>query len=97
MILLNNAMKDLMNIGLHNHMKIVTQAHLLVIDGKVYKDRSGKYGGAGSVYEPIMIPAEDFGKVVIEGLEAGKIMIYDSPEGKIVLIATQPIKFLQIK
>ena len=97
MILLNIAMKDLMNIGLHNHMKMVTKAHLLVIDGKVHKDRSGKYGGAGSVYEPIMIPAEDVGKVITEGLEAGQIMTYDGPDGKIILIATQPIKFLQIK
>lgn len=97
MILLNNAMKDLMNIGLHNHMTTVLNAYLLVIDGKVYKDRSGKYGGAGAVCEPIMIPAEDVGKVITEGLEAGQIMTYDGPDGKIILIATQPIKFQEIK
>lgn len=97
MILLNNAMKDLMNIGLHNHMTTVLNAYLLVIDGKVYKDRSGKYGGEGSDAGKIMIPVKDVDKVTTEGLEAGTITIYDSPEGKIILIATQPIKFQEIK
>ena len=78
-------------------MTTVLNADLLVIDGKVYKDRSGKYGGAGDVCEPIMIPAEDIDKVTTEGLEAGTIMTYDAPEGKIVLISTQPIKFQEIK
>lgn len=97
MILLNNAMKDLMNIGLHNHMTTVLNAYLLVIDGKVYKDRSGKYGGEGADAGTILIPAEDVGKVTTEGLEAGQIMKYDGPDGLIVLIATQPIKFQEIK
>ena len=90
-------MKELMNIGLHNHMTTVLKAHLLVIDGKVYKDRSGKYGGEGADPGKILIPSEDLGKVTMEGLEAGTIMTYDTPEGKIVLIATQPIKFQEIK
>ena len=87
-------MKDLMNIGLHNHMSSVLNAYLLVIDSKVYKDRSGKYGGEGSDAGKIMIPVQDVGKVTTEGLESGHIMKYD---GLIVLIATQPIKFHQLK
>jgi hypothetical protein len=90
-------MKDLMNIGLHNHMSSVLNAYLLVIDGKVYRDRSGKYGGEGADPGRIMIPAEDVGKVTMEALESGHIMKYDGPDGLIVLIATQPIKFQQIK
>ena len=90
-------MRNLINIGLHNHMTTVLNAHLLVIDGKVYKDRSSKYGGEGSVAERILIPVDDIGKVTTEGLEAGTIMTYDAPEGKIVIISTQPIKFQSIK
>jgi hypothetical protein len=97
MILFNIKMKDLIDIGLHNHMTMVLKAHLLVIDGKVYKDRSGKYGGEGADPGRIMIPAEDVGKVTTEGLRSGQIMKYDAPEGLIILITTQPIKFQEIK
>ncbi len=91
-------MKELMNIGLHNHMTTVLNAHLLVIDGKIYKDRSGEYGGAGVMANIIEIPAaEIISKVTMESFEAGTIMTYDNAGKKIVLISTVPIKFKSIK
>jgi len=91
-------MRDIMNIGLHLHMSTVLNAHLLVIDGKVYKDRSGKYGGVGAMVGTMIVPEDkEIGDVKVERLEAGTIMTYDNESGKIVLISTQPITFTQIK
>jgi hypothetical protein len=89
-------MKDLMNIGLHNHMSSVLNADLLVIDNTVYKDRTGKHGGVGA-NPRILIPADEIDKVRVEDNEAGTILSYDGSQGKIILITTQPIKFQEIK
>lgn len=90
-------MKALMNIGLHNHMTTVLSAHLLIIDGKVYKDRSGKYGEKDAVGDLIKIPISEISNIRTEGLGTGTMVTYDSPEGKVLLITTQQIKFQQIK
>lgn len=90
-------MNALLNIGLHNHMTTVLNAHLLVIDGKVYKDRSGKYGYEDAVADLIKIPISEISNIRTEGLGSGTMVTYDSPEGKVLLITTQPIKFQQIK
>jgi len=77
-------------------MSAVLKADLLVIDDKVYKDRSGKYDGAGE-NPRVLIPEEELDKVRVEVNEAGTILSYDGSQGNIILISTAPIKFQQIK
>ena len=103
-------MLDLMGIGLHLHMDILNNympkllsADLVVIDGKVYKDRTGKHEGKDAMIAMVLeMMAVPQGKkmddvVKIERLEGCTIMTYNNESGKIVLISTQPITFTQIK
>ncbi len=78
------------------HKTLLLAANLVLMDGKVYKDRSGKYL---RVEEPVrvMIPANDISKVSVEGLDSGTIITYDSPDGLTIIISTVPIKFNKIK
>lgn len=89
-------MQDLMNIGLHNHMTNVLNADLLIIDNKIYKDRTGKHGGIGGETK-VLIPADEIDKVRVEDNEAGTILSYEGSQGRIILISTVPLKFIEIK
>ena len=71
-------------------------ADLIVIDGMVMKDRTGGFGGSGT---PIQyVPADGFENVKCENMvTGGTILSFSGESGIIVVIATKPIKFQQIR
>lgn len=89
-IITNWVMRELMNIGLHNHMDAILKAELIIVNGKVHKNR-----GVENIRVNDII-AGDYPDATFSFTETGFTVMYPNPDRKIIIMS-DTIQFQQIK
>lgn len=84
-------MRELMNIGLHRHMEDILRSDLVIIDGKVHKDRANLSRDSINT-----ILTEDYPDITYDVMIDGGLIMYPFPDRKIIIMDTN-LKFKQIK
>lgn len=79
-----------MNIGLHNHMDAILKAELIIVNGKVHKNR-----GVENIRVNDII-AGDYPDATFSFTETGFTVMYPNPDRKIIIMS-DTIQFQQIK